>query len=122
MRNYRRQLGAVHAKPRGLKINAPANTFLLMPSDIIIPRDEGQAAAALSEARDLARAFRSHMPEGDLRLFDEVLAKAGPFIRTLTSNTDVEPRDAFTLSMLAQALFMLGQLRDEVAEMRREGT
>ena len=93
-----------------------------MLSDIIISRDEEQAAAALSEARNLARAFRSHMPEGDLRLFDEVLAQAGPLIRTLTSNPEVEPRDAFMLSMLAQALFMLGQLRDEVRETRGEGT
>jgi len=50
------------------------------------------------------------MPDGEKRAFDEVLAKAGPFIRTLTSNPEIEPRDAFVLSVLVQARFMLGQL------------
>jgi hypothetical protein len=93
-----------------------------MPEDSNEPRSEEEAAAALEEARRLARAFRGHMPEGEKRIFDEVLAKAGPFIRTLTSNPEIEPRDAFVLSVLVQALFMLGQVRDEIREMRGEGT
>lgn len=91
-----------------------------MPEDSNEPRSAEEAAAAIEEARRLARAFRGHMPEGEKRLFDEVLARAGPFIRTLTSNPEIEPRDAFTLAVLAQALFMLGQLRDEVRELRGE--
>ncbi len=42
--------------------------------------------------------------------------------RRLMMLTEGEARDAFMLSLLAQALFMLGQLRDEVREMRGEGT
>ena len=74
----------------------------------------------MEEARNPARSFHPYVPEGELRLLDEILAKARPFIRTLTSNPEIEPRDAITLSVLAQALFMLRQVRDEVAEMRRE--
>ena len=91
-----------------------------MPESHDEPRPEPEAAAALEEARRLARAFRTHMPEGEKRTFDEVLARASPFIRTLTSNPAIEPRDAFVLSMLTQALFLLGQVRDEVAELRAE--
>lgn len=92
-----------------------------MPDDIIEPPLEEAAAAALREARNLARAFRSHMPEGEKCLINEVLAKAGPFIRTLTSNPEIEARDAYMLSVLVQMLFRLGELRDEVREMRGGG-
>ena len=84
--------------------------FRPRPSNNDEPRSEEEAAASLEEARHLARNFRRHMPDGEKRAFDEVLAKAGPFIRTLTSNPEIEPRDAFVLSVLVQARFMLGQL------------
>ena len=44
------------------------------------------SAPCLDETRNLARNFRRHLPEGELPVFDEVLPRAGPFIRTLTSN------------------------------------
>jgi hypothetical protein len=84
--------------------------------------DESNAAARLEEARALARAFRQYLPEVERRLYDEVLAKAGPLIRAATQDPGLGPRDAFMLSLLAQTLSMLGQVRDEIAEMRREGT
>ena len=83
---------------------------------------ESNAAARLEEARALARAFRQYLPEGDRRLYDEVLGKAGPLIRAATQDPGLGPRDAFMLSLLAQTLYMLGQVRSEVAELRREGT
>jgi len=83
---------------------------------------ESNATARLEEARALARAFCQYLPESDRRLYDEVLGKAGPLIRAATQDPGLGPRDAFMLSVLAQALFMLGQLRDEVREMRGEVT
>lgn len=80
------------ARPSGkrtrLDILRRPKYFRPIPDDNDEPRPEPEAAAALEEARRLARAFRRHMPEGEKRLFDEVLAKAGPFIRTLTLNPE----------------------------------
>ena len=37
------------------------------------------SATCLDETRNLVRNFRRHLPEGEKRLFDEVIGKAKPF-------------------------------------------
>ena len=87
-----------------------------------IPDDEKRAAAALEETRALTQSLSQYLSEDERQLYNRALGRAAPLIRAATQDPGLGPRDAFVLSLLAKALSMLGQVRDEVREMRGEST
>jgi hypothetical protein len=95
-------------------------TFGRAGQKLSVMTDQDDPTARLEQARALARSFRRYLPEGDQRLFDQVLAKAGPFIRTAVDDPHLDPRDAFLLSLLTMTLRMVGELSDQVEELRRD--